>query len=113
MEVYDKVHTMNEFTITKYNVAIEIKKRKIWTAPGIDGIQNYGWKRFQSADSRLTRVLVKMTNDNDLIPVWWSAGRTVQISKTKDLSNEQNYQPITCSNTSYNSLTALIGRYMR
>ena len=28
MEVQDKVHTVNEFTITKDNVAIEIKKRK-------------------------------------------------------------------------------------
>ena len=113
MEVQDKVHTVNEFTITKDNVAIEIKKRKNWTAPGIDGIQNCWWKKFKSAQSTLTRAFVKMTNGNELIPDWWPAGRTVQIPKTKDLSNEQNYRPITCLNTSYKILTGLIGRYMR
>ena len=113
MEMKDRVQVVNEFTITNDNVAIEIKKRKNWTAPGIDGIQNYWWKKFQAAQSALTRAFVKLTNDNELIPVWWPAGRTVQIPKTKDLSNEQNYRPITCLSTSYKILTGLIGRYMR
>ena len=33
--------------------------------------------------------------------------------KTKDLSDEKNHQPITCLNTSYKILTALIAEYMR
>ena len=54
-----------------------------------------------------------MKNDYDLIPVWWPTGRTVQIPKTKDLSNEQKYRPTTCLNTSYKIMTGLIGKYMR
>ena len=54
-----------------------------------------------------------MKNDNNMIPVYWPTGRTVQIPKTKDLSNEQKYHPITCLNTSYKIMTGLIGKYMR
>ena len=88
-------------------------RRKNWTAPGIDGIQNYWWKRFQIAQKALTRAFERMKNDYDMIPVWWPTGRTVQIPKTKDLSNEQKYRPITCLNTSYKIMTGLIGKYMR
>ena len=54
-----------------------------------------------------------MNNDYDMIPVWLPTGRTVQIPKTKDLSNEQKYRPITCLNISYKIMTGLIGKYMR
>ena len=80
---------VKEFTLTEKRVAGEIRKRKNWTAPGIDGIQNYWWKTFKTAQKALTRASERMKNDNNLIPVWWPTGRTVQIPKTKDLSNEQ------------------------
>ena len=56
MEMRDRVQVVNEFTTTKDNVAIEIRKRKNWTAPGIDGIQNYWWKKLQAIQSALTRL---------------------------------------------------------
>ena len=113
IDLREKVQNVNEFTITKNKVVAEIRKRKNWTAPGIDGIQNYWWKRFQTAQKALTRAFERMKNDYDMIPVWWPTGRTVQIPKTKDLSNEQQYRPITCLNTSYKIMTGLIGKYMR
>ena len=84
MEVKDSVQVVNEFNITKDNVAIEIKKRKNLTALGINSTQNYWWKKFQVAQSALSRAFVKLTSDNELIPVWWLTGRTVQVPKTKD-----------------------------
>ena len=52
-------------------------------------------------------------NNNDLITVWWPSGRTALLPKTKDLTDEINYRPITCLNTSYKLLTGLVGKYMR
>ena len=47
IELREKVQNVDEFTITENKVVEEIRKRKNWTAPGIDGIQNDWWKRFQ------------------------------------------------------------------
>ena len=113
IELREKVQNVNEFTITEDKAVAEIRKRKNWTAPGIDGIQNYWWKRSQTAQKALTRAFERMKNDYDMIPVWWSTERTVQIPKTKDLSNEQKYHPITCLNISYKIMTGSIGKYMR
>ena len=46
IELREKVQNVNEFTITENKVVAETRKRKNWTAPGIDRIQNYWWKRF-------------------------------------------------------------------
>ena len=40
-------------------------------------------------------------------------GRTVLLPKTKNLSDEKNYRPIICLNTSYKILTGLVAKYMR
>ena len=42
-----------------------------------------------------------------------SVGRTVLIPKSKDLSDEKTYRPITCLNTSYKLLTGLVGKFMK
>ena len=63
---------------------------------GIDGTQNYWWKTLELAQEALTRAFTKITEDNKNIPVWWPAGRTVLIPKTKCLEDEKNYHPITC-----------------
>ena len=111
--VFFLANKVNGFTITENKVVAEIRKRKNWTAPGIDGIQSYWWKRFQTTQKALLRAFERMKDDNNLIPVWWLIGRTVQIPKTKDLSNEQKYRPITFLNTSYKIMPGLIGKYMR
>ena len=113
MELREKVQNVNEFTITGNKVVAEIRKRKNWAAPGIDGIQNYWRKTFQTAHKAVTRAFERMKNDYDMIPVCWPTRRTVEIPKTKDLSNEQKYRPITWLNTSYKIMTGLIGKYMR
>ena len=71
-------------------------KRKGWAAPGIDGIQNYWWKNLEPAQKALTRAFTKIKEDNTNIPIWWPTGRTVLLSKTKNLENKMIYRPITC-----------------
>ena len=48
-----------------------------------------------------------------MIPEWWPAGRAVLLPKMKNLSDEKNYHPVTCLNTSYKILTGLVVKYMR
>ena len=92
---------------------MESNKKKNWTAPGIDRIQNCWWKKFKPAQRPLKRAFKKIRDNNKLIPVWWPSGRTILLQKTKDLSDEKKYHPITYLNTSYKLLTGLIGKYMR
>ena len=40
-QLYEKVSQVNNFNITFEKVKKEVAKRKRWTAPSIDGIQNY------------------------------------------------------------------------
>ena len=48
-----------------------------------------------------------------MIPEWSPAGRAVLLPKMKNLSDEKNYHPVTCLNTSYKILTGLVAKYMR
>ena len=108
-----KITQVREFSITEKELTIEIKKRKNWTAPGIDGIQNFWWKKFTSTHKVLARVLNKLKHRNNLIPKWWPSGKTVLLPKSKDVTDEKNFRPITCLNTSYKFLTGLIAKYMK
>ena len=104
---------VKEFDVTEEKLIEVIKKRKNWSSPGIDGIQNYWWKRFKTAQQALCRALRKLKEDHSLIPDWFPAGRTVMLPKTDVLSNVKERRPITCLNTSYKIYTGIIGKYMR
>ena len=88
-------------------------KRKGWTAPDIDGIQNYWWKKLELTQKALTRAFTKVKEDNTNIPTCWPTGRTVLLSKTKNLEDEKNYRSITCLNTSYKIMTGVVAKCMR
>lgn len=114
MQLNSKVETVSAFDITLETVKKEVAKRKNWTVPPvIDGVQNFWWKKFEALQKALTKVLIELKQDNNQIPVWWSAGRTVLLPKTNNLSDEKNHRPITCLNSSSKILTSLIAKYMR
>ena len=46
----------------------EVVKRKGWTAPGIDGIQNFWWKKLEPTQKALTRAITKIKEDNMNMP---------------------------------------------
>ena len=39
-----KVKIVKNFNISSDDISKIIKRRKNWSAPGVDGIQNYYWK---------------------------------------------------------------------
>ena len=112
-ELSEKANIVSQFEITEEKLRKETSKRKNWTAPGIDGIQNYWWKKFTSAQKVLAKSFTSLYQDTSRIPEWWPSGRTVLLPKMKNLSDEKNYHPITCLNTSYKILTGLVAKYMR
>jgi hypothetical protein len=109
----ENIYIIKEFTIRDETIRKEVSKRKGWTAPGIDGIQNFWWKKFEPAQKSLAKAFSVLKADNSMIPAWWPSGRTVLLPKANDLSDEKNYRPITCLNTSYKLLTGIIAKYMR
>ena len=112
-ELNEKANIVSEFGITEEKLRKETSKRKNWTAPGVDGIQNFWWKKFIPAQKALAKVFIMLHEDTAMIPEWWPSGRTVLLPKTKTLGDEKNYRPITCLNTSYKILTGLVAKYMR
>ena len=67
----EKVNQFKEFNITFEKVKKEVAKRKEWTAPGIDRIQNYWWKKLEPTQKALTRAFTKIKEDNTNIPTRW------------------------------------------
>ena len=98
-QLNEMVSQINESNITLEKVKKEVAKRNGWTAPDIDGIQNYWWKKLEPSQKALTRAFTKTKEDNMNMPTWWPAGRTVPLLKTKSLEDEKDYRPIMCLNT--------------
>ena len=71
-QLRDKITSVKEFNITVETLEKETKKRKIWTATGIDGIQNFWWKKLKPARREVKRAFEQVKENNDLIPAWWS-----------------------------------------
>ena len=92
-QLRDKITSVIEFKIALETLGNETKERKNWTAPVNQNEQVKG--------------------NNDLIPFGWSSEKTELLPKTKDLTDEKDYRPLMCLNTSYKFLTGLVGKYMR
>ena len=97
-QLNEKVSQANEFNITFEKVKKVVAKRKGWTAPCIDGIQNYWWKKIEPAQKVLTRAFTKIKENNTNLSTWWPTGRTALLPKTKSLEDERDYSRITCLN---------------
>ena len=90
-----------------------IKKRKNWSAPGIDGIQNFWWKKINSAWEPILTAMKEWLIDPAKISEWLLLGRTVLIPKTNRLDKVEEFRPITCLNTVYKIFTGLIGKFLK
>ena len=82
----EKVKSTSEFKVTEKDLQDVAKKRKNWSALGIDGITNYWWKTLTATKKPLARAMQKWVDDNTTIPQWIAVGRMVLLPKAKDLS---------------------------
>ena len=65
---------VSNFSITDKNMKKETAKRKTWTAPEIDGIQNFWWKKFKLAQKALRKAFTDLYVDAAMISEWWPSG---------------------------------------
>ena len=65
-QLRDTITNVKEFSNTEDTFEKETKKRKSWTAPGIDGIQNFWWKRLKPTRRQLERAFEQVKDNNDL-----------------------------------------------
>ena len=70
----EKIKEVKEFVVTEEELSKIVKKRKNWSAPGIDGVQNYWWKRFTSAQKALYKAFQQLQNEPSKIPKWFPLG---------------------------------------
>ena len=112
-KIKDKVTQVEEMTVDMGKLQHILKKRKNWSAPGIDGIQNFWWKKLTSTWRPLTNAMKCWIDRPELIPTWITHGQTVLIPKSEELLDEKNYRPITCLNKSYKIFTGLLGKHMK
>ena len=89
-----------------------IIKKKNWSSPGIDGIQNYWIKKMTAVWQAEVNEINKYLNGEKEIPEWLGRGRTVLIPKSNDLTKTEKYRPITCLITMYKNFTAIMADIM-
>ena len=65
-QLRDKITNVKEFNITEETLQKETKKRKNWSAPETDGIQNFWWRRLKPARRGLKRALEQVKDNNDI-----------------------------------------------
>jgi hypothetical protein len=85
-----------------------VMKRKNWTSPGPDGVQNYWVKHISALWEKEIEQVKDIQEGNIVIPRWMGSGRTVLIAKTCDKSLVEKYRPITCLNALYKMVTAVV-----
>ena len=85
---------------------VTICRLRNWASPGPDGIRGFWWKQFSSVHDFLCANFHKLLVGDMPIPHWFPIGRTLLIPKSHDLSNPQNYRPITCLNIIYKLWTS-------
>ncbi|CAB4015298.1 Hypothetical predicted protein [Paramuricea clavata] len=67
-KVRPKETNIEELIITKEKLYETVRKRKNWSAPGIDEIQNFWWKKFRGTWKALVRRFNEWIEQPERIP---------------------------------------------
>ena len=67
-KVKAKVTNVEELQSTEKKLYETLRKRKNWSAPGIDGIQNFWWKKFSGVWKALVKSMNRWIEEPETIP---------------------------------------------
>ena len=98
-KVKERIRRVEDLRISEQELGKMIKKRKKLVGTWYGWNTNFWWKALPITWKKLTTIMQGWIEDPDELPTCLTIGRTVLISKTVDLSLEEEYRPITCLNT--------------
>lgn len=85
-----------------------IKSTNNWKAPGVDGIQNFWYKKFPSLHEALAQQFSHVLHHPEDTPTFLMRGSTYMLPKSDRTEDPSQYRPITCLPTMYKILTSCI-----
>lgn len=103
---------MNEVEITEDDIKLALKKTNNWSAPGVDGIQNYWWKHFTTTHGLLAVFFQAALRDPSMLPDVFTLGVSYMLPKENNTVDPKKYRPITCLPTIYKILTGVLTRHI-
>ncbi|XP_044766219.1 uncharacterized protein LOC123322341 [Coccinella septempunctata] len=99
---------MPKVTVSENDVKETTRRMKNWVSPGIDGIHNYWFKALTSAHKAMARLIEEALENPEIIPSYFTKGKTFMVPKKGDLAQPENYRPITCLPSAYKILTSTL-----
>ena len=79
----EKVTDVQDFVISNEKLKEIAKKRKNWSAPGIDEVQNFWWKKLTGTWKSATNCFQKWVEQPHEIPEWLPQGRTETFQRRR------------------------------
>ena len=76
-EISSKVNNVIDFEISEDELIRQMKKRKNWTAPGIDGIQNFWWKKLSSTWPVLKNLFEDFKLNPENVPTYYMSKHSI------------------------------------
>ena len=85
-----------------------LRQMQNWKAAGIDGIQNFWYKKMYSIHQKLCGLINEVLEKPELMPEYLPRGRTYLLPKGGYSKNPAKYCPIACLCTLYKIITDCI-----
>ena len=89
-----------------------LRKKRNWSSTGLDKTTNFWIKVCKSLLTSFSLAVKTLMQNKLPFPHWLPDARTVMIPKCKD-PRAKDHRPITCLNTSYKLITAVINLNLR
>ncbi|KAL0901581.1 hypothetical protein ABMA27_006802 [Loxostege sticticalis] len=105
---WEAIQEMEFGDITKDDIEVITRKTKNWKAAGLDGIQNFWYKKMVVLHAVLAKRVTNLIKGEEELPLFVTKGITHLLPKSRDTSNPSQYRPITCLSTLYKLITSCI-----
>lgn len=105
---YSDIQQQNDNIVTVEELQKSLQKSHNWKQPGTDSVQNFWYKKLTSTHKMLTKHINSIIAQPEKCPEFLTEGKTFIKPKSPDTQDPANYRPITCLQTLYKFITAII-----